>query len=177
MLNYNKVILAGHVTADLLIKPVGTSNVVNFTIASNFKRRKQDGTYLEEACFLDVEAWGAKADIASKYLKKGDPVMVEGRLKQSNWEDKNGNSRSKISLVCEEILLVKSKENSANDTSVKDSNIQPSQSTHPSQPQPVKQAKTIAMIKGAGFEITKQEVRRIDDPPIKNKETIEDLPF
>lgn len=164
MLNYNKVIYGGHVTADPVIKPVGSGNVANFTVAANYKRKKQDGTAIEEVCFLEVEAWGNKADIASRFLKKGSQVMVEGRLKQSNWEDKSGNKRSKLSLNCEEIILMGDK-----DTSARPNNPAPNTMTPG--------AKTIAMIKGAGFEVTKAENRRIDDSSGKAKEVIDDLPF
>ena len=171
MLNFNKVIFGGRVTADPIVKPVGSGSVANFTVAANYKRKKQDGTAIEEVCFLEVEAWGNKSDIAARFLHKGSEVMVEGRLKQSNWEDKTGNKRSKLSLNCDEIILMGG--NGEKDTSVKDTIEKPK----PMSGAKDTSVKTIAMIKGAGFEVTRAETRRIDDPDPKNKEVIDDLPF
>lgn len=156
-MNYNKVIFGGRMTADVVVKTIGNGNLAVFNIASNSRKRKQDGTFIEEACFLEVEAWGTKADIASKFLKKGGPVMIEGHLKQSNWEDKNGNKRSKISLICDDIILI----DKTNDTPVQNSKtvVNPNIS------------KKVSTIKDAGFEISS-----IDVQP-DNKEQSEDLPF
>lgn len=162
-MNYNKVIFAGRLTTDPEVRPAGSSSVANFTVAANFKRKRADGTAIEEACFLEVEAWATKSDIATRFLTKGSQVMVEGRLKHSVWEDKHGNKRSKLSLICEDIILM-----GGNGDKEK---ITPPPTTN------VPSTKTIAMIKGAGFEISKVENRRIDDSGPKPKEVIDDLPF
>ena len=60
---------------------------------------------VEDVTFADVEVWGSSAENCSKYLKKGSPVFIEGRLKFSTWE-KDGEKRSKLSVVAENVQFL-----------------------------------------------------------------------
>ena len=93
-MNYLKIIAAGRLVRDPSLKytPSGKA-VCSFGIAVNRKRGDA-----EEATFLDCEAWEKTAELIDKHLSKGDPIFIEGSLKQDRWETKDGQKRSK--LVC-----------------------------------------------------------------------------
>lgn len=105
MASVNKVMLMGNLTRDPEIKytPSGSA-VCNLGIASNRKYKKGD-EMVEDVTFADVEVWGSSAENCSKYLKKGSPVFIEGRLKFSTWE-KDGEKRSKLSVVAENVQFL-----------------------------------------------------------------------
>lgn len=103
MANFNKVILIGNLTRDpeLRVTPSGTS-ICKFGLAVNRTYTTQDGEKREETTFVDIDAFGKPAEIISKYMAKGRPILVEGRLKLDQWEDKNtGDKRSRMGVVCE----------------------------------------------------------------------------
>lgn len=97
MASINKVILAGYLCRDpeLKFSPKGTA-MGRFTIAINRKWKEKDGTEKEEVAFIDCEVFGKTAETISSHLRKGNPLMVEGRLRTDSWEDKQtGQKRSK----------------------------------------------------------------------------------
>ena len=103
MANVNKVILIGNVTRDVEVKftPKGTA-VAGITLAVNRNYKTDSGEKREEVTFVDVELWGRVAEIAGEYVRKGNPLYVEGRLKQDSWEDKDsGQKRTKLKVVAE----------------------------------------------------------------------------
>jgi single-strand DNA-binding protein len=109
MTGYNRIILVGNLTKDPEVRPVGTQSVCKLTIASNKQfKNKQTGAISQEVCFIDVEVWGAQADSCAKYLQKGKPVLVEGRLKFDTWKDQEGATKSKHSVVSEKIIFLPS---------------------------------------------------------------------
>ena len=63
----------------------------------------------EETTFVDCEAWGRTAEVMHQYLAKGRPVLVEGRLKLDQWQDRDGNNRSKLKVVVENFQFVDSR--------------------------------------------------------------------
>jgi single-strand DNA-binding protein len=103
MANYNKVILIGNLTRDpeLRYTPKGTA-VAKIGIAVNRSWRTESGETKEEVTFVDVDAFGRQAETLGQYMKKGRPIMIEGRLKYDTWEDKQTNQkRSKLGVVLE----------------------------------------------------------------------------
>ncbi len=114
MSSYNKIIMLGNLTRDPETKTLSNGHVVcNFAIASSKKHKNKSGEMTEETCFIDVNVWGIQAENCQKYLTKGKQVLVDGRLKQENWQDKDGNKRSKHSLNAESIVFMGSKDNEA----------------------------------------------------------------
>lgn len=108
MSNYNKVILAGNLTRDpeLRYTPKGTA-IAKFGLAINRTWNGEDGQKREEVTFVDVDAFGKQADAIGKYLKKGKPVLVEGRLKLDQWDDKQtGQKRSRLGVVLESFFFL-----------------------------------------------------------------------
>ncbi len=100
MANFNKVILAGNLTRDpqLSYLPSNTP-VCEFGMAINRKWKSQDGEMREETCFVDCRIFGRRAEVFNQYMSKGNPSLVEGRLRYEQWEGKDGQKRSKLSVV------------------------------------------------------------------------------
>jgi single-strand DNA-binding protein len=98
MPNYNKVILMGNLTRDPEVKYTsGGTAIANISMAINRTWTNKDGQKQEETTFVEVEAWDRQAEVIGQYFKKGKPIMVEGRLKYDQWDDKEtGQKRSKL---------------------------------------------------------------------------------
>ncbi len=96
MASYNKVLLLGNLTRDpqLSYTPNQTA-VVDFGLATNRKWTGQDGSQREETCFVDCRAFGRQAETINKYLSKGKPVFIEGRLTFDSWTAQDGTKRSR----------------------------------------------------------------------------------
>ena len=112
MASFNKVILLGNLTRDPELKytPTGTA-VAAIGLAVNRVYSNDQGEKQEETTFVDVELWGRTAEIANEYLKKGRPVLIEGRLRLDSWDDKqSGQKRSKLKVVGESMQLLGSRE-------------------------------------------------------------------
>jgi single-strand DNA-binding protein len=104
----NKVFLIGNLTRDpeLRVTPKGTP-ICQFGIAVNRQFKDESGATRDETTFVDVEAWGKQGELVSKYLAKGSPAMVEGRLKLDQWEDKqSGQKRSKLKVVLDNVQFL-----------------------------------------------------------------------
>ncbi|MFG0276239.1 MAG: single-stranded DNA-binding protein [Phycisphaerales bacterium] len=107
--NYNKVLLLGNLTRDIELRHISGDNAVaNIGLAVNRRYRTKDGENREETTFVDCEAWGRTAEVMSRYLAKGRPVFIEGRLKLDQWQDKDGQNRSKLKVVVENFQFVDS---------------------------------------------------------------------
>ncbi len=96
MPNYCRVVLIGHMTRDAEVKAVGDTSVAGFSIAYNRKWKSKGGEKKEKVAFIDCKAWGLTGDNIAKWVKKGDPILVEGILDQENWEAKDGGKRSRL---------------------------------------------------------------------------------
>jgi single-strand DNA-binding protein len=111
MASFNKVILAGNLTRDpeLRYTPKGTA-VARITLAVNrVYTSGEGGEKKEEVSFVDIDVWGRQAEVISQYMKKGRPLLVEGRLKQDTWEDKNTKQKqSKLKVVLESFSFIDS---------------------------------------------------------------------
>jgi single-strand DNA-binding protein len=109
MASFNRVILLGNVTRDPELRyiPSGTA-VTEIGLAVNDRRKGPAGDWIEETTFVDVTLWGRTAEIATEYLNKGAPVLIEGRLKLDTWE-KDGKKNSKLRVIGEKMQLLGSK--------------------------------------------------------------------
>lgn len=110
MASFNKVILAGNLTRDpeLRYTPKGTA-VAKIGLAVNRQYTTETGEKREEVSFIDVEAWGRQGEVIAQYMKKGRPLLIEGRLKLDSWEDKNTKQKmSKLKVVLESFSFIDS---------------------------------------------------------------------
>lgn len=107
-MSYNNVVLMGNLTRDPELKHSASGTVVaKMGMAMNRKWRDKNDQLQEEVTFVDVSAFGKTAEVVSRYLKKGEPVLVGGRLHYSTWEAKDGSGkRSKLDVVAENVRLL-----------------------------------------------------------------------
>jgi single-strand DNA-binding protein len=108
MASYNKVVLVGNLTRDPDVRytPKGMA-VADIGLAVNRYYTADNGEKREETTFVDVTLWGRQAEVAGQYLKKGRPVLIEGRLQLDTWDDKQtGQKRSKLKVVGENLQLI-----------------------------------------------------------------------
>lgn len=104
--SYNKVILAGNLTRDPELKPIGNDkSVTRFGLAINRRYKKGDET-CEEVTFIDCEAWNKTGELLCQHCAKGSSVLVEGRMALDQWEDKDGQKRSKLKVVADGIQFL-----------------------------------------------------------------------
>ncbi len=111
MASFNKVILAGNLTRDpeLRYTPKGTA-VAQIGLAVNRTWKTETGETKEEVSFIDVEAFGRQAEVIAQYMRKGRPLLIEGRLKMDTWEDKTSHQKkSKLKVVLEGFTFIDSK--------------------------------------------------------------------
>ena len=103
MASFNKVILVGNLTRDpeLRFTPKGTA-IARIGLAVNRNWTSETGEKKEEVTFVDVDAFGKQAELIGNYFKKGRPILIEGRLRYDQWDDKQtGQKRSKLGVVLE----------------------------------------------------------------------------
>jgi single-strand DNA-binding protein len=103
MAGYNKVILIGNLTRDpeLRYTPKGIA-IAKFALAVNRSWTSESGEKKEEVTFVDIDAFSRQAELICQYLKKGNPLFVEGRLRLDQWDDKQtGQKRSRLGVVLE----------------------------------------------------------------------------
>jgi single-strand DNA-binding protein len=96
MANFNKVLLMGNLTRDPQLSYLPSQTpVVDFGIAVNRKWTSKEGESKEEVCFIDCRAFSRLAENINKYMRKGRPIFVEGRLVYDTWTAQDGSKRSK----------------------------------------------------------------------------------
>ncbi|MCH2036224.1 MAG: single-stranded DNA-binding protein [Puniceicoccaceae bacterium] len=111
MASFNKVILMGNLTRDpeMRVTPNGHSICkLGLAVSRTFSTR--DGERREETAFVDIDAFGKQAEVIAKYMRKGRPIMVEGRLKLDQWESNEGQKRSKLGVVLENFQFLGSRD-------------------------------------------------------------------
>lgn len=108
MANLNKVMLIGNLTRDpeLRYTPKGTA-VADISLAINRVWRDESGAKQEETTFVDVTFWSKTAETLAKYMRKGNPLYVEGRLALDTWDDKEtGKKRSRLKVIGENMQFL-----------------------------------------------------------------------
>lgn len=108
MASYNKVMLIGNLTRDPEVRytPKGSA-VCDIGLAVNRVYSSESGEKVEEVTFVDVVLWSKLAELAGKYLHKGRPVFIEGRLQMDSWEDKQtGQKRTRLRVVGEQMQFL-----------------------------------------------------------------------
>ena len=109
MASLNRVLLIGNLTRDpeLRYVPSGTA-VATFTVAVNRVYTSQAGEKKEEVSFIRVVVWGRRAEVCGEYLSKGSPVFVEGRLQSRSWEGQDGQKRSTMEVIADNVQFLRS---------------------------------------------------------------------
>ncbi|MFZ5802267.1 MAG: single-stranded DNA-binding protein [Candidatus Omnitrophota bacterium] len=103
----NKVMLMGNLTRDPELRYIPSGQAVTtFTVAVNRVYTSNAGERKEETNFIRVVAWGRNAEICNEYLKKGHLVFVEGRLQTRSWETQDGQRRSTVEIVAQNVQFL-----------------------------------------------------------------------
>lgn len=98
---FNRIVLVGHLTRDIELRYTQSGAAIGSCGVAVTRKYTLNGEKREETCFIDITFFGKQAEIANQYLKKGSKLLVEGRLKFDQWQDSNGQNRSKHSVVVE----------------------------------------------------------------------------
>ncbi len=107
MAGVNKVILVGNLGSDPEVRATpGGQRVANFRLATSRSWTGQDGQRQEKTEWHSIVAWGKLAEICERYLTKGKQVYVEGRLETRSWQDKEGQTRYKTEIVCDQMQML-----------------------------------------------------------------------
>lgn len=108
MRGFSKVVVAGNLTRDPEMRSTTNGNsVCNLGIAVSRQYRGSDGQNKEEVSFFNCSAWGGTGETLAKFLHKGDPVLLSGRLRQRSWDDqKTGEKRSAVEINVDDFCFI-----------------------------------------------------------------------
>jgi len=107
MRGFSKAIITGNLTRDPEVRTTTSgAQVCSFSVAVNRTYKDGSGAKKEDVSFIDCSAWGRLAETIQQYAKKGDGVLVSGRLSQRSWEDKEGKKRSATEIVVEDFNFI-----------------------------------------------------------------------
>jgi single-strand DNA-binding protein len=109
MANYNRVMLMGNLTREPELKYINSGAAVcNFGIAIN-RTWMKDGQKQSEVTYVNVTVWQKQAENVAKYLRKGSPAFIEGRLQSKKWETEAGEKRTKLEVVADRVQFLPSR--------------------------------------------------------------------
>jgi single-strand DNA-binding protein len=106
--NINRVIMTGNLTRDPELRSAGSLSVCSLRIACNGRRRNQETQEWEDQPnYFDVSVFGAQGENCQKYLSKGRPVAIDGRLRWREWVDSNsGQKRQAVDIIAETVQFL-----------------------------------------------------------------------
>ena len=109
-MSINRTVISGNLTRDPDVRATAAgTQVLSFTVAVNDRRKNQQtGEWEDHANFVGCTMFGARAEAVGRYLSKGSKVCVEGKLRYSAWEDRDGGKRSKLEVIVDEIEFMSS---------------------------------------------------------------------
>lgn len=121
MAGVNKVILVGNLGKDPEIRYLdGGVPVANFPLATSESYKDKAGNRIDQTEWHNVVLWRGLAEITEKYLKKGNQVYIEGKIRSKTWEDKDGIKRYSTEIVAENMTLLGGKREDSNASTEKD---------------------------------------------------------
>ncbi|MGZ4200054.1 MAG: single-stranded DNA-binding protein [Thermoleophilia bacterium] len=114
--NINRVIITGNLTRDPELRSTGSGNTVcSLRVACNGRRRNPSTSDWEDAPnYFDVSVWGAQGENCKRYLSKGRPIAVDGRLQWREWSDQNGNKRQSVDIVADSVQFLGGRDDAGN---------------------------------------------------------------
>lgn len=174
MASLNKMTIIGNLGADPEVRYLdGGAVVATFNVATTEKYTNRNGEKVEQTEWFRVELWNEQAKVAEKYLKKGNSVYVEGRLRTELWTDKEGKERTSLRVRANTMQLLGTPNDGRQDEPTYEA---PRQQAAPAQPasaprqQPAPQAAQAPRQQAAP--------RREPEPvPFESNSSDDDLPF
>jgi single-strand DNA-binding protein len=115
--NINRVVLTGNLTRDpdLRTLPSSGNSVCSLRLACNGRRKNNEtGQWEDQPNYFDITVWGAQGENCAKYLSKGRPVAIDGRLQWREWTDKEGNKRQSVDIIAESVQFLGSRDDAGN---------------------------------------------------------------
>jgi single-strand DNA-binding protein len=106
--NINRVILTGNLTRDPELRSLqsGTS-VCSLRVACNTRRKNNaTGEWDDKPNYFDITVWGAQGENCARFLSKGRPVAIDGRLEWREWQDQQGNNRQSVEIVADAVQFL-----------------------------------------------------------------------
>lgn len=117
MASVNRTTIIGRVGRDPETRTVGDVNVCSFSVATSETFKDKSGEKKEDTTWFNVSLWRGLAEVADKYIKKGDLVYIEGRIKTREYQDKEGIKRQSWELVGDKLTMLGSKSQGNTDSS------------------------------------------------------------
>jgi single-strand DNA-binding protein len=136
--NLNRVVITGNLTRDPELRSTsGGTSVCSLRVACNTRRKGQSGEWEDKPNYFDVTVWGAQGENCAKFLSKGRPVAIDGRLEWREWENDQGQKRQAIDIVADSVQFLGSREDAGSgngfsaksDVPVDESDLQPAPSS------------------------------------------------
>ena len=114
--NINRVIITGNLTRDPELRSTGGgTSVCSLRIACNGRRRNSEGVWEDAPNYFDVSVWGAQGENCEKFLSKGRPVAIDGRLRWREWADKDtGQKRSAVDIIADTVQFLGGRDDAGN---------------------------------------------------------------
>jgi single-strand DNA-binding protein len=110
MAGINKVILVGNLGKDPEVRYLeGGTAVANFSLATSESYKDKSGNRVDQTEWHNIVLWRGLAEVAEKYLKKGNQVYIEGKIKTRAWDDKDGNKRYSTEIVADNMTMLGAK--------------------------------------------------------------------
>jgi len=107
MAGINKVILVGNLGKDPEVRTLENGNkVANFTLATSESYKNREGQRVTQTEWHNIVLWRGLAEIAEKYLSKGNQVYIEGKIKNRSWDDKDGNKRYTTEILGDNLTML-----------------------------------------------------------------------
>jgi single-strand DNA-binding protein len=108
----NRVVILGHLTHDPELRELSSGrNVCHIRVACNGRRRNEQGEYESKPNYFDVSVFGPQGETVHRFLHKGRPVAVDGRLDWSEWETADGQRRQSVAIIASEVQFLRGAEN------------------------------------------------------------------
>lgn len=153
---FNKAILIGRLTADPELRQTTSGNsVASFRIAVDRRFTSQDGE--RQTDFLSIVAWRRNAEFVQRFFHKGDLIGVEGSIQSRSYEDKQGNKRTAVEIVADNLFFVNSKSEQRSSAGAPANAAAPQSSAAPAQPAAPKQ-QGVAYANGADSDFEEVEI-------------------
>lgn len=109
--NINRVVITGNLTRDPDLRSTQSGmSVCSLRIASNTRRKDGSGEWVDKPNYFSVTVWGAQGENCQRFLSKGRPVCVDGRLEWREWQDQAGNKREAVEIVADNVQFLGSRD-------------------------------------------------------------------
>jgi single-strand DNA-binding protein len=112
--NINRVVLTGNLTTDPELRslPGSGTSVCKLRLACNTRRKGAGGDWEDKPNYFDITVWGAQGENCARYLGKGRPVAIDGRLEWREWQDGQGNKRQSVEIIADSVQFLGGRDDS-----------------------------------------------------------------